>query len=240
MEWQGEGVVLAARPHGETAAIVEAMTATHGRHLGVVAGGASRRMSPVLQPGAQVQLVWRARLGEHLGSFRVEPLRDRAASLFDDRTALAALSSVTALLSRFLPERDPHPALYEASLGLMDSLGAAEDWPARYLRWEMQMLEDMGFALELTRCAVTGARDDLVFISPRTGRAVSRKGAGDWAGRLLPLPDCLLGQGPATSGELAEGLAVTGHFLSRALAEMMPDQALPSARGRLVDLLSRR
>lgn len=239
MEWAGEAVVLSARPHGETAAIIEVMTAAQGRHLGVVAGGASRRMAPILQPGSQVQLVWRARLEDQIGSFRVEPLRDRAAGLLSDRKALAGLTAVTALLSRSLPERDPHPVLYAASLRLLDALGVAADWPAHYMRWEMQLLEELGFALELTHCAVTGQREGLAFVSPKTGRAVSRAGAGDWVDRLLPLPEALMGQGPASAIDLAAGLAITGHFLTRALAEMAQGQPLPAARQRLVDLLTR-
>lgn len=237
MEWQDEGALIAVRPHGETAAIIEVLTRGHGRHAGVVHGGASRRSTPVLQPGAQLSLRWRARLDEHLGSFTVEPLRDRAGALFGDRAALAALGSVSALLSFALPEREPHPVLYAATVALLDRL-SEPGWEADYLRWEVRLLADMGFGLDLVRCAVTGGAEDLAYVSPRTGRAVSRAGAGNWASRLLPRPEALL-SGDATPGALADGLATTGHFLDHWLAEELVGRPLPGARRRLVTLLTR-
>ena len=238
MEWQDEGALLSVRPHGESAAIIEVFTAEHGRHAGVVRGGTSRRIAPILQPGAQVQVAWRARLDGHIGAFTVEPLKARTA-LLGDRLALAGLSSVCAMLRVALAERDPHPVLWRATMPLLDALDRGADWVPDYLRWELLLLEDMGFGLDLARCAVTGARDDLAFVSPRTGRAVSRAGAGDWAARLLPLPQVLMGQGGGTAAEIAEGLAVTGHFLTRELGPMLNGRPLPEARARLVALLSR-
>ncbi len=237
IEWREEGTVLSVRPHGEGAAIVELFTAGHGRHLGVVRGGGSRRMRPLLQPGAQLQATWRARLEEHMGAFTVEPLRSRA-GLLADRLALAALNSVAALLSFCLPEREAQPALYAASLALLDALDAP-GWPLHYLRWEVGLLEEAGFGLDLGACAVTGSRDDLAYVSPRTGRAVSRAAAADWADRLLPLPPCLLGQGPATPAELVAGLRTTGHFLETHVAPSFGTRPIPPARRRLVDLLAR-
>jgi DNA repair protein RecO (recombination protein O) len=242
MEWRDEGVLISMRPHGESAAIIEVFTAGHGRHAGVVRGGASRRMAATLQPGTQLSVTWRARLEGHLGVFTVEPLRSRAAVLGDGR-ALAGLGSVCALLHVALPEREPHVTLWPATVALMDALaeggGEGPDWGALYLRWEMRLLEDLGFGLDLSTCAVTGARDDLAFVSPRTGRAVSRAGAGDWADRLLPLPQGLLGQGPADRTELLQGLAITGHFLTRELSPLMEGRPLPEARARLLALLAR-
>lgn len=238
MEWQDEGVLIALRKHGESSAIIEVFTAQNGRHAGVVRGGASRKVAPILQPGAQLALSWRARLDDHLGNFTAEPLRSRA-GLMDDRLALAGLNSICALLHLALPEREPHPGLYARTQSLLAALEVDSGWPAVYLRWEMALLEDLGFGLDLGRCAVTGARDDLAFVSPRTGRAVSRKGAGDWAGRLLPLPPGLLGQGPLPAGELGQGLAITGHFLGRELPGLRGRLALPAARQRLLDLLLR-
>lgn len=242
MEWRDQGVVLAVRRHGETSAIIEVFTAEHGRHVGVVRGGASRRMAPVLQPGVQLDLTWRARLEEHIGAFVVEPVRSRA-GLLGDGLALAGLNAICALSRAALAERDPHGVLYRATVALLDALEAdreaGPDWPVRYLRWELLLLEEMGFGLDLSRCAVTGARDGLAFVSPRTGRAVSREGAGEWAARLLPLPECLLGQGPASAAELAAGLAVTGHFLTREMAALRHVPHLPEARARLLDLLAR-
>lgn len=239
MEWRDEGVLLSVRPHGESAAIIEVFTALHGRHAGVVRGGASRRLAPMLQPGAQVSVTWRARLEDHIGVFLVEPLRSRAGAL-GDRLALAGLSAVCALLQVALAEREAHQSLWIASTGLLDTLLERPDWPVRYLRWEMLLLEELGFGLDLATCAVTGSREDLVFVSPRTGRAVSRAGAGDWAPKLLPLPVALLGQGPASPFEIAQGLALTGHFLLRELSPMLNGRPLPEARARLIDLLARR
>ncbi|MGB8623530.1 MAG: DNA repair protein RecO [Paracoccaceae bacterium] len=239
MEWRDQGALLSVRRHGESAAIVEVFTATHGRHAGVVRGGTSRRIAPILQPGAQLDVTWKARLDEHLGSFTVEPVRSRAAAVMGDRLSLAGLNAVTALLSFTLPEREAHPALYARSITMLDLLGHADAWPLAYLRWEMALLEEMGFGLDLTRCAVTGSRDDLAYVSPKTGRAVSAEGAGEWADRLLPLPQCLLGQGPVEGPEIGEGLRTTGHFLRTWLAPALGERPLPEARRRLVDLLAR-
>ena len=239
VEWRDQGVVLSMRRHGEGSAILEVFTEGHGRHMGVVRGGASRKVAPHLQPGAQLDLSWRARLEDHMGHFTVEPLRGRAAAVMDDREALAGLSSVLALLSFTLPEREPAPALYRRSVGLLDTIAAGAAWPVAYLRWEMALLEEMGFGLDLGRCAVTGTRDDLAYVSPKSGRAVSRAGAGDWADRLLPLPLALMGQGPADRAEVAAGLRTVGHFLDRWLAPALGDRPLPPARARLADLLSR-
>ena len=236
MEWQDEGALLSVRPHGESSAIIEVFTAAHGRHLGVVRGGGSRRMAGVLQPGAQLAVKWHARLEDHIGSFRAEPLHARAA-LMADRGALSALNAICALLHHALPERDPHPALYTQTVALLDLLEAGGAWQAPYLNWELRLLEDMGYGLDLTSCALTGVTQDLAYISPRTGRAVARAAAGDWAARLLPLPRVLtLADG--TPAEVAEGLAITGHFLSRALARPNTAAPLPEARGRLLDHLS--
>lgn len=238
MEWRDEGVLLSMRPHGESSAIIEVFTGGHGRHLGVVRGGASRKMAATLQPGTQLSLVWHARLDEHIGSFTVEPVKSRAAVL-DDGTALAGLGAVCALLHVALPERDPHGDLYTRTVALMDGLAGKGDWLGSYLRWELSLLEEIGFGLDLGSCAVTGARDGLAYVSPRTGRAVSREGAGDWAPRLLPLPQALLGQGPVSAAEALDALAVTGHFLARELADRVKSGVLPEARARLLDRLKR-
>lgn len=238
MEWRAEGTLLAVRQHGESAAIIEVLTEAHGRHLGVVPGGAGRRLTPVLQPGADLDCTWRARLETQLGTFTVEPLKNRAAALMSEPTELAALATVCALLSVALPERAPYPALCRASRTLLDLIGSAPDWPAAYLRWELGLLEQMGYGLDLTSCAVTGARTGLVHVSPRTGRAVSAAGAGHWADRLLPLPACLTGAAPAEGDGLLAALAVTGHFLDRHLVP--GDRGLPPARARLLARLAGR
>lgn len=238
MDWRDQGMLLSVRPHGETSAIIEVFTAQHGRHAGVVRGGVSRKIAPILQPGAQLDVAWRARLEDHIGAFTVEPLQSRTGVLAD-RLALLGLNAVCALLQFVLPEREPHPALYVGSLGLMDALAGGEDWVPRYLRWEMALLEELGFGLDLGRCAVTGSREDLAFVSPKTGRAVSRDAAGDWAARLLPLPGVLMGQGGGSAAELADGLRTTGHFLEHRVAPALGDRPLPEARRRLVEALAR-
>lgn len=237
MDWRDEGVLIAMRPHGETAAIIEVFTRSHGRHAGVVRGGASRRMAAHLQPGTQLAAEWRARLGEHIGTFTVEPLRSRA-HVLGDRLALAGLTAVCALLHATLPEREPHPALWAATLPVLDTLGA-EGWPSAYLRWELRLLEELGYGLDLSSCAVTGATAGLAFVSPKTGRAVTRAGAGDWAEKLFPLPEGLAGAAALSPQALRQGLTITTHFLTRELAEAHHGRPLPEARGRLVDLLAR-
>lgn len=237
MDWQDEGVLLAARPHGETSAIAEVFTLAHGRHAGVVRGGSSRRQAATLQPGTQVAVAWQARLADHLGSYTVEPLRPRVAVL-SDAGCLAALTSACALLRLVLPERAPHAVLWQATVALFDGLDAGTgDWPLAYLRWEIGLLDEVGFGLDLSRCAVTGTANDLAFVSPKSGRAVSRVGAGDWAARLLPLPRCLLGETPGP-GDIAQGLALTGHFLTRALPQGAQEPRLPEARVRLAQRLT--
>ncbi len=238
MEWRDQGVLLSMRRHGESAAIIEVLTETRGRHAGVVRGGGGRRMAPVLQPGAQLDLVWRARLEDHLGSFAVEPLRLRAAEAMTDRLALLGLGSVCALLQFALPERAPQPVLYPASCALLDRLGQ-EGWLRRYLAWELQLLEATGYGLDLSRCAVTGTAEGLVYVSPRTGRAVSLSGAGPWADRLLPLPPGLDGQGGMDRDGLLAGLRVTGHFLATWLAPALGDRPLPEARARFLRAVER-
>lgn len=233
MEWREEGLLLSVRPHGENAAIIETFSAEKGRYAGVVRGGASRRLAPVLQPGAQLDLSWRARLSEHLGQFQVELIRSRAGEVLGDRTGLAGLSAICALLGFCLPERAAYPALYARSVALLDGLGA-EHWAHAYLNWERGLLDQMGYGLDLSRCAVTGQTDDLKYVSPKTGRAVSGSGAGDWADRLLPLTPSLVGG----SEDLAGGFRVTGHFLHSHLAASLGDKPLPAARDRLVRLLA--
>lgn len=239
ISWRDEGVLLSVRRHGESAAIAEVFTAGHGRHLGLVRGGGGRRMAPVLQPGAQLSLTWSARVDEHLGAYVVEPLRSRAAAVMGDARALAGLNAVSALLSFALPERVPQPHLYEVSQQVLDALGNDPGWPSMYLLWELALLDDLGYGLDLGTCAVTGSAEGLAYVSPRTGRAVSRAAAGEWADRLLPFPPCLAGAPPADAAELVAGLATTGHFLENVLARDLGDRPIPAARQRLVALLAR-
>lgn len=237
MEWRDEALLLSVRPHGESAAIAEVFSAAHGRHAGVVRGGASRKMAAMLQPGSQLSVTWRARLEGHIGAFVLEPVKSRA-GLMADHLALSGLNALCALLHLALPEREDHGTLYRATLPLLDAMERGGDWLPDYLRWELLLLEEVGFGLDLARCAVTGSRDDLAFVSPRTGRAVSRAGAGDWAARLLPLPQVLMGQGTGSRAEIGQGLAVTGHFLGREIAGLN-GRPLPEARARFLALIAK-
>jgi len=239
MDWRGTAILLNVRRHGETSAIIEVFSEDKGRHAGVVRGGTSRKIAPILQPGAQLDVAWRARLEDHIGSFAVEPVRSRAALVMGDRLALSGLNAVTGLLSFCLPEREAHAALYRRSEQLLDLLGQNDVWPLAYLRWEVALLEDMGFGLDLKSCAVTGATEGLAYVSPKTGRAVSRAGAADWAARLLPLPDVLRGVGNAPDVEIAQALETTGYFLSTHLAPDLGTRPLPDARSRFVEAFTR-
>jgi DNA repair protein RecO (recombination protein O) len=239
MEWREEGLLLARRRHGENAAIIEVFTESHGRHAGIVRGGAGRKLAPVLQPGTQVDVSWRARLEDHLGVFTVEPVASRAATLMGDRKTLAGLNALTSLLSFVLPEREAHAALYHRSLAVLDMMQESPFWPLAYVRWELYLLEELGFGLDLGRCAVTDRSDNLIFVSPKSGRAVSRVGAGEWADKMLPLSPALIGEGEGTPGEIRDALTVTGHFLQNWVAASLGNKPLPESRARLVGLLSR-
>ena len=240
MQWRDEGIVLSARPHGENAAIVEVFTPDRGRHFGIVNGGTSRRKSPHLQAGTRLDLTWRARLEEHIGVFAIEPRYGCAARAMSGRLSLAGLNAVCALLRFCLPERDPHPALYTRTREVLDHLGEGRIWPLIYLHWELVLLEETGFGLDLGSCAVTGGKEGLAYISPKSGRAVSRNAAGQWADRLLPMPKVLLGRGAGEIADIVPALAVTGFFLERRLAPGLGGKPLPEARGRLLGLLDRR
>ncbi|MEL6677785.1 MAG: DNA repair protein RecO [Pseudomonadota bacterium] len=229
MEWRDDAILLSARPHGENAAIIEVLTPDHGRHAGVVRGGTSRKMTPHLQPGAQLTVEWRARLEEHIGAFRVEPVRSRAAALMGDRAALATLTAICALVQNAVPEREPIPDLYRYTEALLDRM-AEPGWAADYVRWEMFLLEELGYGLDLSECAATGATGDLCYVSPRTGRAVSRAGAGTWADKLLPLPSFLRENVAPTDADIADGLRLTGFFLRGWLAPALSKPRLAEPR----------
>ena len=237
MEWTSEGVIVSVRKYGENSVIIDTLTPEHGRHLGVVRGGASRKMSATIQPGSQVKLEWRARLEEHLGNFRVEQLESRS-DMFDDRLRLAALSSICSIVTFSFPERMPVTELYNSTLNLMDTLNTDGDWTPLYALWELQVLEEMGYGLDLTSCAVTNVTQDLIYVSPKSGRAVSRKAAGEWKERLLPLPSFLRNKFETANHEdILNSLKTTGHFLSSWLATSLGERKLPEARNRLISRL---
>jgi len=220
MEWRDEGIILGLRKHGETSVIAEVMTKAHGRHLGIVRGGRSKRLQPVLQPGNSVDLVWRARLDEHLGQYQAELLTARAGRLMESAIGVHGVQAMAALL-RLLPERDNHPRLHDAFAIILDSLDTPKEAGALYVRFELAVLEDLGFGLDLSQCAATGAQTNLVYVSPKSGRAVSADAGAPWADRLLALPAFLPDRTQAcTDAEmLAQAFRLTGYFLNRHVFE---------------------
>lgn len=230
MQWQEEAIVLGIKRHGETSVIAEVMTRARGRHLGLVRGGRSRTMQPVLQPGNLVEVTWRARLDEHLGEFRIEPVRQRAAQLMESAVALYGVQTMAALL-RLLPERDPHPHLYEALDIILDHLHDPASAGELFIRFELEVLNDLGFGLDLTECAATGRREGLTFVSPKSGRAVTREAGQPYADRMLRLPAFLAPdrQAPGTPDDLDDAFRLTGFFLHRHVYDPRGIE-MPSAR----------
>jgi len=240
MQWSDEGIILSVKAHGETAAVAEIFTRAHGRHLGLVHGGRSRKLRPILQTGNHVDATWKARLAEHLGHVTVELRKGYAAQAMDDVLALAGLSSLCGL-SRLLPERDPHPALFEVALFVLGYLDEPDVWPALMVRWELALLDELGFGLDLSACAATGANDNLIYVSPKSGRAVSASAGADYKDRLLRLPSflCKGRQGTPTLEDIVDGLTLTGHFLETRV--LIPREAqMPASRRRFQDLMQRR
>ena len=218
MEWCDEGVILSVRRHGETSAIAEILTAAHGRCLGLVRGGRSRTMRPVLQAGNEVQLTWRARIEDHLGTFTLEPIMLRAGAIMAQPFRLAGLATLAGL-AQLLPEREPHAPTFEAMRVVLAAIEQDDIWPALLARWEMGLLEELGFGLDLKACAATGTRDGLAFVSPRSGRAVSATAGAPYRDRLFRLPDFLRANAPANATDIVDGLRITGYFLDRHVFE---------------------
>ncbi|WP_293907090.1 DNA repair protein RecO [Phenylobacterium sp.] len=237
MEFEDDAYVLAARAHGETGAIVDLLTARHGRYAAHVAGGASRRMKPFLQAGARVLVRYRARVSDQLGSAALEPVGEGPSALFDDPLALAGIAAAAAVAAGALPEREPHPGAFLAFEALTEAFAHTDIWPAVFVRFEAGLLTDLGFGFDLSKCAATGAVDDLIYVSPRTGRAVSRAAGEPYKDRLLALPAFLLSaQGRLASGDIGAGLALTAHFLEAYIFNPL-NRPLPPARLWLLDRL---
>ncbi|MEO5373729.1 MAG: DNA repair protein RecO [Alphaproteobacteria bacterium] len=229
MEWTDEGIVLSARRHGERSAVVSLLTSQHGRHAGFARGVTAGSGRGLYLPGNRVHARWRARLDQHLGHYSCELLRADAAALLEDPGRLACLSAACAMVEASLPERQPHTAVHAGLSALLDALtsGTAE-WESLYVRWEVGLLGALGYGLDLGECAVTGRNDGLVYVSPRTGRAVSASAGEPYHDRLLPLPRFLTSGGRATPADIAAGLRLTGHFLTTHVTPV-----LPPARARL-------
>ncbi|CAN7336596.1 DNA repair protein RecO [Phenylobacterium sp. LjRoot164] len=237
MEFEDDAYVLSARAFGETGAIVELLTARHGKYAAHVAGGASRRMKPFLQAGARTIVHYRARVSDQLGSAQLEPVGEGPSALFDDRMALAGLSAAAAVAAAALPEREPHPGVFLAFEALTAALMLPEIWPAVFVRFEAGLLQDLGFGMDLSKCAATGEVDDLIYVSPRTGRAVSRKAGEPYKDRLLPLPPFMLSaQTGLAAGDVRAGLDLTAHFLELFVFGPI-NKPLPPARVWLVERL---
>ncbi|MFM1814340.1 MAG: repair protein RecO [Pseudomonadota bacterium] len=238
MQWTDEAIVISIRAHGETTAIVDFFTREHGRCAALVHGGRSRRLRPVLQIGNHVDLTWKARLAEQLGYANVELRRGYAAEAMEDAARLTALSSMAAL-ARLLPERDPHPNLFEVSLFVLSFLDDDSAWPALYARWELLLLDELGFGLDLANCAATNTNDDLIYVSPKSGRAVSASAGEPYRDRLLKLPAFLRPGGSlARQSDISDALKLTGHFLDARI--FRPGETImPEVRTRLAALIAR-
>jgi DNA repair protein RecO (recombination protein O) len=247
MQWNDSGLILNVRKHGENSVIIHAFTREHGRYAGLVRGGVGRRLRGILQPGNEVELNWRSRLSEQLGAFTVELKKSRASNLFDAPDALAGASSALALLDIVLPEREAHVPLYKATLLLFDALAdQPEIWPLLLARWELGLLSEIGYGLDLTRCAATGATQDLIYVSPKSGRAVSAGAGQPYRGKLLALPAFLGARSlesaaaeEATPADILGGLELTGYFIGKFMGEHHPRVHL-SARERMLASLRRR
>jgi len=239
MQWSDEGVALSVRRHGESSVVLSALTREHGRHAGLVRGGAGRRQRGVLQPGNRLSITWRARLEEHLGAFTVESVAAGSAQWLDDPGRLAALSAACAMADATLPEREPCIRIFNDLCSFFDKL-AEDDWPVAYVRWELALLGDLGFGLDLSSCAATGRNDELDYVSPRSGRAVSRVAAEPYRDRLLPLP-AFLTDAEMTPGpdDVRAGMRLTGYFLDRHLFQPQ-GRRMPDARERLAARFERR
>jgi DNA repair protein RecO (recombination protein O) len=240
MDWTDDGIVLSAKKHGETSAIVTLLTPGHGRHLGLVRGGTGKRARGLLQPGNLLKARWQARLAEHLGTYRCEMTKAFAAPLLKAPLKLAGLSAACAMTEGALPEREPHKPVFEGLLALIRGLGNKDwdqDWPSAYVKWELGLLAELGFGLDLSACAATGRNDQLAYVSPKTGRAMSLAAGEPYKGSLLALPEFLISPGAAGPPEdVIRGLKLTGYFLEKNVFQHT-QKGLPAARNRLTDRL---
>jgi DNA repair protein RecO (recombination protein O) len=234
LDWDLPAIVLNTRPYGEGDVVATLMTAEHGAHRGLARGGSSRAQGGLWQAGNFVQARWTARLSDQLGSFRGELIHATASSVMDDPMALAMLSAVCAQSEDALPEREPHEAVFSGMIGLLPRLALGQQVLPELILWETVLLSDLGYGLDLTSCAVTGATEGLAFVSPKTGRAVTAEAAGVWSNRLLRLPAFMTGGTDGGPEDWRDGLRLTGHFLTRDVfgARHKP---LPMARQMLYD-----
>ena len=241
MKWEDEGILLSARNHGEHNAIVEILTARHGRQAGLVKYAFSKKNNGVCDPGMQANVVWTARLSEQLGVFLIDKVKSRTSALIKNRQNLFGFNSMISLLLLSLPEREPFPEIYKATKYLLDMMETDSTWLGRYVRWELLLLAELGFGLDLSKCAVTGKKRDLIYVSPKTGRAISEKVGKPWGKKLLELPKFL-----TVSENLAEtnpimiskGMILTGFFFEKWLLDALNKLSLPEARQRFLNSLN--
>jgi len=240
MEWTADSTVLSVRHHGETSAIVSLLTDARGRHLGLVRGGAGRKLRGVLQAGNDVRATWRGRLDEHLGTYTIELIKSRAAMVLDDANRLAALSALCATTDMALAEREPHSPIYHGLQAALTSIEESPYWPAVFVRYELGLLQELGFGLNLARCVATGSTDELIYVSPKSASAVCRTAGEPYKDKLLPLPAFLLGSqaGVVSLDDIRNGIRLTGYFLERDVFAHSRHHE-PAARTRLVERISR-
>ena len=240
MDWSDDGIVISARKHGESSLIVNLLTRNYGRHSGLVRGGASRRNRGLYEPGNQVRAHWRARLEDHLGTYQCELTKAVAADLLESRIKLSALSSICAISDVALPEREPHRPLYDAFIILIDSFVDDSLWPTIYVKWELGLLQELGFGLDFSSCAATGQTENLAFVSPKSGKAVSVNAAVPYKDVLLILPTFLTQSGQTgTPEDIHQALKLTGYFLNRHAFGTYPGHN-PDARTRFMERLRRK
>ncbi len=236
-QWRDEALILATSRHGEQSAIVHALTRLNGRVSGYLRGAQSTKMRPLLQPGNNVALTWKSRLPDQLGYFTIEPIQSVAPVMIQRSDLARVLQSVSQTLLTALPERQPYMGIFDGTKALLQSLPHSQDWMTAYVWWEVHLLAALGFGLRLEECAMTGQKNDLTHVSPKTGRAVSRPVAEPYADKLLKLPEFLGGSTSYGASEIACGLALTGYFLHHHIAEPQ-GRTLPEARQRLIASLA--
>ena len=235
MKWEDEGMLLSSRNYGEHSAIIEVLTRSHGRHAGLVKYAHSKRNASILQPGMQLRVAWNARLSEHLGVFTIDKVKSRTSDLIQTKQTLLGFNSLISLLLISLPEREPVLRLYQATISLVDAMKEDKKWLVGYVHWELLILAELGFGLDLSKCAVTGKSVDLIYVSPKSGRAVSAKAGKKWEKNLLPLPHFLTlehNEVETDSKMVSRGMILTGYFLEKWSQDNLEKKSLPRARHR--------
>ena len=243
MEWQDQGIVLSSRRHGETSAVVSVLTRDNGVHSGLVRGGWGKRSRHMVEPGNRVHARWRGRLAEHLGSYTLEVERSFSATLMTEPMYLSAMTSALALSQGSMAEREAHPQAFDglsALLGILDSQADLPDWQSAYVKWELGLLGELGYGLDFSECAATGTAENLIYVSPKSGRAVSKVAGEPYKNSMLPLPQFVKVSGgvAASVDDIVSGLRLSGHFLQRHVFNM-GGRHLPQARGRFIARISR-